>query len=371
MRVHEYQAKQILDDFDVPVPPGKVATDPAEAADVFRSLPDGPALVKAQSYELPAGGGRGVIRVRSAGAAAAAARELIGRRFGHEPFASRPVTRVLVESMVDAQRSLYLAVAMDPHLAKPVMLAAPGAPAEGGVSRDVIDPRFGTLAFQWRKVTVALGLEPTLLDAVTEVASGLYRAFIECECIEAEIGSLGLTSRGGLVVLQARVRFDDSALSRHEEIAALIDPAEFSDTENALRSTWIRYVPLAGRIGCVALDTGSALATLDRFADAGLPLGGLLYLSGDEPAEKIAYGITTLLRHEALKAVVVRVPRHRTCAGRVVEGIRTAAAVPSDKPILAVAASPAAREAADALAETAGVTVAGSDAEAIGAAGGL
>ena len=256
-----------------------------------------------------------------------------------------------------AERYLYLAVVMDPGLAKPVMLAAPHVPRREpgtmpveGVSREVIDPRFGTLSFQWRKVTRALGLERSMLPQVTAAASGLYRALIECECIEAEIGSLALTAGGELVALEARLRFDSNALFRHEEIAGLCDPAEFSETENVLRSKRMRYVALGGRIGCVLFDTGSALVMLDHLAAAGARPGGILYLTGRESAEKMAYGITCLLREESFRALIIEVPRGAEVAGRVVSAIRLAVREEgTEKQVIALAASDASAGAAEGL----------------------
>jgi len=379
MRIHEYQAKQILEDFGVPVPPGKVVTDPDEAAEVFDSLGAGPAVIKAQSYGLAPVGARGVGLARSAEEAVALVRNMIGKRSGIDPFRSHPVTKVLIEQYVEIESPLYLAVIMDAELAKPVMLAGdrlpphePGAIPTQGVTREVIDPRFGTLSFQWKKITAALGLHRSMVAQVTAVASGLYRALIECECIAAEIGPLGLTAGRELVALEARMRFDASALFRHDEIAGLLDPAEFSETENALRPKWIRYVALGGRIGCVAFDTGSALVILDALAGTGARAGGVLYLTGRDPAEKIAYGITCLLREESFRALVVEVPRDPDLAERVISAVGMAAGeAPTEKPVVALAVSETARRAAAKLAErTATVQVVSSAAQAAAAARG-
>ncbi len=359
MRIHEYQSKQILSDFGVPVPPGKVATDPDEAAEIFAGLPGDAAVVKPQSYGFIPEGGRGESLARSAEEAAALARQMIGKRFGRDPLCRRPVTKVLLEQYVQAESSLYLAVVMDPSLVAPVMLASgavpqhePGAMPTEAVSREVIDPRFGTLSFQWWKVTAALGLDRSMVPQVTAVASGLYRAFIECECIEAEIGELGLTAERELVALEARMRFDTNALFRHHEIEALRDPAEFGETENTLREKWMRYVALAGRVGCVMTATGSALVMLDHLADVGARPGGILYLAGEESAEKAAYGITCLLREESFRAVIVEVPRDPEFAGRVVSGIRLALGdQATGKRVVVLAASDAARAAATGLGE--------------------
>jgi succinyl-CoA synthetase beta subunit len=371
MRIHEYQAKQILADFGVPVPAGKVAHDPEEAAEVFAELGGGSAIVKAQSYGFAAGTQEGAALVRSAQQAAAAARRLIGSRFGAQTIRSRPVNRVLVEQFIALERSFYLAVVMDPVLARPVMVAASGLPEREpaaipseGVFREVIDPRFGTLAFQWRKLTAGLGLDAGHGAAVEAVASGLYRAFIECECVEAEIGQVGMAG-DELLALDARMRFDDAALYRHGEIAALWDPAEAGETENTLWSVRMPYVPLGGRVGCVMRDTGAAIALLDRLAEAGVRPGGVLYLDGEEGSEKAAFGIGALLRDEATRAVIVDAPREPTAARRVATAVQTAReAGPPVKPVVVIAESAAARSACAALAEAENVRLAASQAEA-------
>ena len=349
MRIHEYQAKQILEDFGVPVPPGKVATDAAEAAEILAGLPGTAGIVKAQSYGYRPAGQRTVGLVREPEEAAAMARRLIGRRLGSDQIWTRPVTKVLIEQYVKIESAFYLAVVMDPALAKPVMLAGrkTSRTANGGrpdnISREVIDPRFGTLSFQWRKITRALGLKPAMLPQVAAVASGLYRAFIECECIEAEIGTLGLTAAGELIALEARMRFDDAALFRHDEIASLRDPAEFTDTENTFADKRMRYVALGGRVGCAMFDTASALALIDRLAETGARPGGILYFNTSDSAEKIAYGITCLLREETFRAVIVGVPRDPKVAGPLAAGLRTACSqIDAPKPVVALAVSDAA-----------------------------
>jgi succinyl-CoA synthetase beta subunit len=346
MRIHEYQAKQILADFGVPVPPGKVATDASEAAELMSGLPGAAAIIKAQSYGYRPKGRRTVGLVRRPEEAAAIARRLIGRRPGTDPIWARPITKVLVEQYVEVQSAFYLAVVMDPALAKPVMLAGrktASADRPTDISREVIDPRFGTLSFQWRKIARALDLKPAMLPQVTAVASGLYRAFIECECIEAEIATLGLTAAGELIALEARMRFDDAALFRHGEIAALRDPAEFSDTENTFADKRMRYVALGGRIGCAMFDTASALALVDRLAEAGARPGGILYFDASDSAEKIAYGITCLLREETFRAVIVGVPRDPGAASRLAAGLRIACPqTDAAKPLVALAVSDAA-----------------------------
>jgi succinyl-CoA synthetase beta subunit len=376
MRIHEYQAKQILADFGVPVPLGKVAHDADEAAEIFDELGGGTAIVKAQGYGAVPGTREGSVLARTAAEAAAAARQLIGRRFGHGAVRGRPVTRVLVEQFIDVKRLLYLAMVMDPVLARPVMHAAadfpldrPGSVPAHELFREVIDPRFGTLAFQWRKLTAGLGLDAEHAEAVTAVASGLYRAFIECECIEAEIGRVGMAD-GELLALEARMRFDDAALPRHDEIAALWDPAEFSETENTLWSVRMPYIPLGGRVGCVMHDTGSALALLDRLVEADVRPGGVLYLDGEEAAEKAAFAIGALLRDEATRAVIVDAPRVPAASQRLALAVRMAhEAAPPEKPIVILAESETARSACSVLAEGRSVHLAASYSEAAEAVG--
>jgi succinyl-CoA synthetase beta subunit len=368
MRIHEYQAKQILADFGVPVPPGKVATDAAEAAEVFDTLPGEAAVVRAQSCGFGSEESAGVGLARSAEQAAALAESMLGSRLGPAALGARPVRKVLVEQHVDAHTTLYLAVVMDPTLAKPVMLAGASPPPDDAgedrarhPAREVIDPRFGTLDFQWRKITAKLGLDASMQPKVAAAASGLYRAFIECECIDAEIRRLGVTAAGELVALHARMRFDDTALFRHDEIAGLRDPAEFSPAENDLHRARIHYVEFPGHVGCVMFNTCCTLAVFDILDRVGSRAGGAACLDGDESAEKMSYAVGRLLDEDRFSSVLVEVPGDADAAGRIVSAVTLALEKRGrGAPVQVLALCSGAREAVAPLCELEAVSLLGS-----------
>ncbi|HID77681.1 MAG TPA: ADP-forming succinate--CoA ligase subunit beta, partial [Planctomycetaceae bacterium] len=298
MKIHEYQAKQILKQYDVAVPRGVVAESPHAAGEAFDRLDAQQAVLKAQIH---AGGrGKGTVRgqpeqhgvqlVHSAEEAAQAARRLLGHRLvtaqtGPE---GQTVRRVLIEEACRVARELYVGVVVDRSAARPVLIASD----QGGVEietvaaetperifREPFDPDSGLQPFQARKVAWRLGLAGPAARAAQTFLPALCRLFVHCDCSLAEVNPLVLTDQGDLVALDAKVTFDDNALFRHPELAALRDLDEEDPAEVRAGKAGLSYVKLDGNIGCLVNGAGLAMSTMD-----------LIQLHGGRPANFLDVG---------------------------------------------------------------------------------
>ncbi|MFQ6020157.1 MAG: ADP-forming succinate--CoA ligase subunit beta, partial [Dehalococcoidia bacterium] len=280
MRIHEFQAKEILHAYDVPLPRGRVAASPREADAIAREL-GVPVVVKAQVQAGGRGKAGGILPAADPAAAEAAAGKLIGQRLvtpqtGPE---GRPIKRVLVEESVRPQRELYLGLTVDGSSGLLALMAsdAGGVDIEEVAERSPerihrlsVDPSVGLEPAEGRRLARAVGLEGDPADAFLRTASGLYRAFVDKDCSLAEINPLALTEDGRLLALDAKLTFDDNALFRHQEIAALRDPEEEDPLEVQAKELGINnYVRLKGDIGCVVNGAGLAMATMDTIVLAG------------------------------------------------------------------------------------------------------
>ena len=263
MKIHEYQAKEILARFGVPVPRGRVARTPQEARQVAQEL-GGPVVIKAQVHAGGRGKGGGIKLAANPAEAEAAAARIIGMTLvtpqtGPE---GRKVKAVLVEEQVAAERELYLGIVIDNSAGRPVVMAS----AAGGMEIEEVaarspeaihkvtaDPAVGFQPYQGRQLAFALGLGGDLLRPAVDLMRGLYRAFADNDCSLAEINPLVVTAppEARFLALDAKLNFDDNALFRHPEVAALRDPDEEDPLEVQAQALGINnYVKLDGNIGC-------------------------------------------------------------------------------------------------------------------------
>ncbi|MCI0819121.1 MAG: ADP-forming succinate--CoA ligase subunit beta, partial [Chloroflexi bacterium] len=280
MKVHEYQAKEILSRYGVPVPKGKVAATADEAAAIAEEL-GGPVVVKAQIHAGGRGKGGGIKLASDAKEARAAAGEILGMQLvthqtGPE---GQLVKRVLIEERIEIDRELYLGIVIDNSVGLPLVMAS----AEGGVEieevaakdpdaikKSPVDPTIGLQPFQGRGLAMAIGLGGELMRPAGNLIAGLYRAFAENDCSLAEVNPLVVTKDGRLLAADAKFSFDDNALYRHKDIAELRDIDEEDPLEIAAQESGIgTYIKLTGNIGCVVNGAGLAMATMDAIKLAG------------------------------------------------------------------------------------------------------
>src|SRR4029453_1824373 len=281
MNIHEYQAKELLQKFGAATPAGRVATTVEEAEQIARELGTNDLVVKAQVHAGGRGKGTfanglkgGVHLVKSP----AEARDVAGRMLGqtlvtHQTGAAgRVVNKVLVAASVDIEREIYFAVLLDRTTAGPFFFAS----TEGGVEietvaekspekiiREPIDPLAGLQPFQTRKLAKQLGFESSQLKSASKLFEGLYRTFVAYDCSMVEVNPLVVTRKGDVLALDAKFNFDDNALYRHPEIAAMRDIAEEDPREVEASKHGLNYIGLDGNIACLVNGAGLAMATMD------------------------------------------------------------------------------------------------------------
>ena len=318
MKVHEYQAKEILAQYGVPVPRGRVASTPAEARQVAAEL-GVPVVVKAQIHAGGRGKGGGIKLASTPDDAERVASQIIGMTLvtpqtGPE---GRLVRRVLVEERTAIDRELYLAVLIDGSIGRPVLMGS----SQGGmeieevaashpeaIHRVDVDPAAGFQPYIARELAFDLGLGGDLLRQATSLMTGLYNLFVDKDCSLAEINPLVVTKDGKVLALDAKVNFDDNALFRHADITALRDIDEEDPLEVRAQNEGIQnYVKLDGSIGCVVNGAGLAMATMDAIKLAGGDPANFLDIGTvNDPSRVVnAFGIITA--DPNVKAILVNI----------------------------------------------------------------
>lgn len=326
MKIHEFQAKEILRKAGVAVPQGIVARSAAEAADAFRKLGGPIAVVKAQIH---AGGrGKGTIKdnakqhgvqlVRSAEEASKVAEGLLGKSLvtiqtGPE---GQTVHQVLVEQGCDIARELYLGIVVDRGSAGPVLMVS----SEGGMNiedvaektpeliyRERFDPAVGLEGFQARKLASRLGLKGPSLASAEKFMKGLCRAFVQSDCSLAEINPLVVTGAGDLLALDAKMTFDDNAMFRHKDLAELRDISEEEPAEVRAGKAGLSYVKLDGNIGCLVNGAGLAMSTMDLIKLHGGMPANFLDVGGGANVDQVTEAFRILLSDKNVKAVLVNI----------------------------------------------------------------
>jgi len=318
MKIHEYQAKQIMSEYGVPVPKGRVVSTPREARQVAQEL-GVPVVVKAQIHAGGRGKGGGIKLADTPAQAEKAARQVIGMRLvthqtGPE---GRIVKKVLVEEQVQAERELYLGIVIDSGSARPVVMAseAGGVDIEEVAARSpdkihkaFVDPAVGFQPYEGRRLSFATNLGSDLLRPAGELMSGLYKAFAAKDASLAEINPLVVTSDGRLLALDAKMNFDDNALFRQPEIAELRDRDEEDPLEVQARELGINnYVRLSGNIGCVVNGAGLAMSTLDAIKLAGGDPANFLDIGTVNDVARVVNSFKILTADPDVKAILINI----------------------------------------------------------------
>ena len=321
MKIHEYQAKEILRGFGVAVPKGKLVQNAQEAASAARELmgPGKPVtVVKAQIHAGGRGKGGGVKLAKSPEQAGELAKAMFGMQLvTHQTGpAGQRVRKVYVEEGCDIARELYLGITLDRALGRNVMMAS----SEGGVEieevaakhpekilRQPIDPVVGLLAYQARELAFGLGLSGSSVSSFVRFATAMYQAFVETDCSIVEINPLVVTRQGEVLALDAKINFDDNALFRHKDLAALRDPDEEDPRESQAKEFDLNYIALDGNIGCMVNGAGLAMATMDMIKNAGGMPANFLDVGGGADEAKVTAAFKLLLSDASVKAVLVNI----------------------------------------------------------------
>ncbi|MCS7182579.1 MAG: ADP-forming succinate--CoA ligase subunit beta [Thermoanaerobaculum sp.] len=317
MKVHEYQAKEILARYGVAVPRGRVATTPDEARAIAREL-GGSVVIKAQVHAGGRGKAGGVKLAANPDQAEQAARQILGMRLvspqtGPE---GKLVRKVLVEEALPIAQELYLGVVLDRSRALPVMMASRFGGMEieevarehpEAILKEHFDAALGLRAFQARKLGFALGLLDQPFKEFVNFAQALARAYNETDASLAEINPLLVTEDGRVLALDAKMNFDDNALSRHPDLAALRDVDEEDPYEVEASKYDLNYVKLDGNIGCMVNGAGLAMATMDIIKHYGGNPANFLDVGGGASQERVENAFRILLSDPNVRAVLINI----------------------------------------------------------------
>ncbi len=318
MNIHEFQAKQVLGRFGVPVPKGQPASTPDEAAKAFESLGQPKAVIKAQIHAGGRGKAGGVKLISSASEARDFAAKILGKplvthQTGPE---GRVVRRVYIEQASEVARELYLGMVVDRKAESVAVIAS----TEGGMEIEEvaaktpdriltvpIDPVIGLAGFQARKIAFALGLRDKQVGQFGALIAALYRAFLETDASLIEINPLVVTKDGTVICLDAKMSFDDNGLFRHPDIRELRDANEEDPAETEASKFDLSYVHLDGNIGCMVNGAGLAMATMDIVKYYGAEPANFLDVGGGANSQKVAAAFRILLSDERVKAVLINI----------------------------------------------------------------
>jgi succinyl-CoA synthetase beta subunit len=318
VKIHEYQAKEILRKFGVAVPRGYLAATPLEAEGAARQLGGGVCAVKAQIHAGGRGKGGGIKLASSPEEARLQAEAVLGMmlRTPQTGPEGQEVRKVYVEEGCSIARELYLGMTLDRDTGRVTAMAS----AEGGVDIEevarshperilkvAVDPLTGLMPFQARKLAFALDLQGETVGAFTRFATGLYQAYLSTDASLAEVNPLVVTAQGGVLALDAKMNFDDNALYRHPEVAAMRDPGEEDPKETAAREHDLSYIALDGDIGCMVNGAGLAMATMDIIQLSGGRPANFLDVGGGADEAKVTAGFKIILQDPKVRAVLVNI----------------------------------------------------------------
>ena len=317
MKIHEYQAKELLAAAGVPVPRGEAAFTAADARAVAERL-GGRVVVKAQIHAGGRGKGGGVKVVSDAAEAERVARAMLGMTLvtAQTGPAGRRVGRLLIEEGLDIDRELYAGLVIDRALARPVLMAS----RSGGMDieqvaadtpelilTEALDPAAGLMPFQARRLAFGLGLEKRVASRAAAVMLAAAGAFRDMDASLLEINPLVVTAGGEVLALDAKVNLDDNALFRHPELRELRDTAEEEALEVEASEYSLNYIRLDGRIGCMVNGAGLAMATMDIIHLAGGEPANFLDVGGGASADQIRNAFRILMADPNVAAVLINI----------------------------------------------------------------
>jgi succinyl-CoA synthetase beta subunit len=318
MKIHEYQGKELLKQFGVPVPRGIVARSVEEAFQAARELACEPVVVKAQIHAGGRGKGGGVKLAKNA----EEARELAGQILGmnlvtHQTGPEgREVRVLLIEEGLPIDKEFYLGIVLDRASGRPVFMTS----AAGGMDieevaantpeqifKETIDPTVGFRPFQARKLAFALGLPPALISQAAKFMQSLYTAYEAMDATLMEINPFLLTKDNRLIALDAKVNFDDNAMFRHKEFLDLRDLNEEEPLEIEASKFDLNYIKLDGNIACMVNGAGLAMATMDIIKLAGGEPANFLDVGGGASQERVEAAFRILLADPNVRAVLINI----------------------------------------------------------------
>jgi len=364
MKIHEYQAKEILRRYKVAVPDGKVADTPEKAKSIAEELGGSTVVVKAQIHAGGRGKGGGVKLAKNPDEAQQLANEIIGMNLvthqtGPE---GKQVNQVLIEQGVDIGRELYAGLVLDRAVGRTAFMVS----TEGGVEiekvaaespekilKEWIDPAVGFRPFQARSLAYGLGLEGDQVKSAVKFFMGLYRVYEESDASLAEINPLVVTKQGNVLALDAKINFDDNALYRHKDIQEYRDLSEEAPSEVEASKYGLNYIKLDGNVGCMVNGAGLAMATMDIIKHTGGEPANFLDVGGSASAETVKAGFEIIMQDKNVQAVLINIFGGIVRCDRVAQGIIDALSdLDVDMPVVVRLEGTNAEEAAELLQES-------------------
>jgi succinyl-CoA synthetase beta subunit len=331
LKIHEYQAKEILRRYGVATPRGKVTEDPDEAARICEEL-GGRCVVKAQIHAGGRGKGGGVKLAKSP----EEARELAGRILGMQLVThqtgpeGQTVRKVLIEETADIAQELYLSITLDRAKGKHVVMASAsgGMDIEEVAARDPkaiyrawVDHALGIQPFQARSVARHLGLKGQSASKAAKLISALVSAYLDTDASLAEINPLMVTRDGDVMALDAKMNFDDNALYRHKDVVEMRDPAEENPMEVEASKFNLNYIKLDGNIACMVNGAGLAMATMDIIKLYGGEPANFLDVGGGASQEAVKNAFRLLISDPAVRAVLINIFGGIARTDRIARGV--------------------------------------------------
>jgi succinyl-CoA synthetase beta subunit len=315
MKLHEFQAKKILNDYGIPIPEGKTAQTPSEAAAIAFDI-GGTVVIKAQVHAGGRGKAGGIQIVNSPEEAENAAKSMLGTNlvtFQTGPNGV-PINTVLVEKGIEISKELYLGMVIDGSSKGVVVIAS----AAGGMNIEdiaestpekiiqiAIDPVVGLQPFQGREIAYGLGLTPDQIRPTTALIQNLYKVFISTDASLIEINPLVITTAGKILAADAKLDIDDDAIFKHKQLKEMEDSSQEDPLEVVARQNDINYVKLDGNIGCIVNGAGLAMATMDVASSSGASPANFLDIGGGADEAKVAQALKLVLSDNSVKLVLI------------------------------------------------------------------
>ena len=318
MNLHEFQAKNLLASYGVPVPAGRTATSAAQARSAAEALGGGAWMVKAQVHAGGRGKAGGVKRAGSLDEVPALAEAMLGTRLVtmQTTAEGQPISTVLIESTSGIEREFYLSLLVDRSRRRiAIMASAAGgtdieevaATAPDRIVTELIDPAAGLQPFQVRRIGFALGLDADRRKQLGAILAGLYRLFVEKDLALLELNPLVKTSEGTLLALDAKIDVDDNALFRHRDLRELDDPSQHDEKEVRAKRFDLSYIALGGDIACMVNGAGLAMGTMDIIKLHGGEPANFLDVGGGTDAEKVSEAFKLITGDPGVKAILVNI----------------------------------------------------------------
>jgi succinyl-CoA synthetase beta subunit len=318
MNIHEYQGKEVLRQYGVSVPNGKVAFTVEEAVQAAKELGTSVVVVKAQIHAGGRGKAGGVKVAKNLDEVRTYSEQILGKvlvthQTGPE---GKEVKRLLIEEGCDIKKEYYVGIVVDRGTGRVVMMAS----EEGGteieevaehspekIFKEIVDPAVGLQVFQARRLAYAINIPNELVNKAIKFMTALYKAFIEKDCSIAEINPLVVTGSGDVMALDAKLNFDSNALYRHKDIVELRDLTEEDDKEIQASKYDLSYIALDGNIGCLVNGAGLAMSTMDIIKHYGGDPANFLDVGGGATTEKVTEAFKIILSDKQVKGIFVNI----------------------------------------------------------------